>query len=267
MINAYTKCGVALAVVGAICSMPISAQPIAFNNSDTKDVVFPDMNRAWLKSGAIMDPDHVRSMGLGLTKNQVRSIIQYPHFSEGLFGPNQWDYIFNFKKPDGSYLTCQYQVHFNEEGKTIGTYWNSRECVQFLNPKPMINQTSPITVSADGLFAFGRSGWNDLQPSGRENLANIANQIKRSFSTVRSINVIGHTDRIGSAESNANLSLERANTVRAYFVSQGIDGRIIHTQGMGSIKPVTFCEGAKSPAVIACLMPNRRIEISVVGDN
>ena len=153
MINVYSKWGMVLALVGATCSMQVSAQAISFDNSDTQDVVFPDMDRAWLKSGAIMDPMHVRSMGLGLTKNQVRSIIQYPHFSEGLFGPKQWDYIFNFKKPDGSYLTCQYQVHFDEYNKTKGTYWNTPECARFVNPaqkQPAHN----VSLGADGYMVI-----------------------------------------------------------------------------------------------------------------
>ena len=265
MMNVYSKWGMALALVGATCSMQVSAQAISFGNSDTQDVVFPDMDRAWLKSGAIMDPMHVRSMGLGLTKNQVRSIIQYPHFSEGLFGPKQWDYIFNFKKPDGSYLTCQYQVHFDEYNKTKGTYWNTPECARFVNPaqkQPAHN----VSLGADGLFAFGRSGLMDLQPTGRVRLSELAMQIKTGFSKVRQVTVNGYTDRIGNAADNMKLSQARAETVKQFLVSEGVPASLIQTVGRGASEPVVNCPGPKSPSVIACLAPNRRIVVSVNGD-
>lgn len=263
MMNVYSKWGMVLALVGATCSTQVSAQAISFDNSDTKDVVFPDMDRAWLKSGAIMDPAHVRSMGLGLTKNQVRSIIQYPHFSEGLFGPKQWDYIFNFKKPDGSYLTCQYQVHFDEHNKTKGTYWNTHECAQFVNPAQK-QSTHTIALGADGLFAFGKSSLNDLQPEGRAKLERLSQQIREGYN-LNSITVTGHTDRIGSADSNLALSQARADTIKLYLIAQGVSAKLITAKGVGSAQPIVTCPGPKSPAVIACLQPNRRFEISING--
>ena len=263
MMNVCSKWAMALAFAGITCSMQVSAQAISFDNSDVEDVVFPDMSRAWLKSGAIMDPAHVRSMGLGLTKNQVRSIIQYPHFSEGLFGPKQWDYIFNFKKPDGSYLTCQYQVHFSQEGKTIGTYWNSNECAQFVSP-PQKQPTHMVSLGADGLFVFGKSSLNDLIPDGRGKLTRLGQQIREGYN-LDSITVTGHTDRIGSDASNLMLSQERANTVKAYLVAQGVPAQLITAKGVGSTQPVVTCNGPKSASVIACLQQNRRVVISISG--
>lgn len=263
MMNVYSKWGMVLALVGVTCSMQVSAEVISFDNSDTKDVVFPDMDRAWLKSGAIMDPTHVRSMGLGLTKNQVRSIIQYPHFSEGLFGPKQWDYIFNFKKPDGSYLTCQYQVHFDEHNKTKGTYWNTRECAQFVNPA----QKQPVysvSLDADGLFVFAKSSLRDLLPEGRAKLERLSQQIREGYN-LESLKVTGHTDRIGSAASNLALSQARADTIKLYLVGQGVSAKLITATGVGSTQPVVRCDGPKSASLIACLQPNRRFEISVNG--
>ena len=259
----YSKWSMVFALLGAAYSIQASAQAISFDNSDTKDVAFPDMDRAWLKSGAIMDPVHVRSMGLGLTKNQVRSIIQHPHFSEGLFGPKQWDYIFNFKKPDGSYLTCQYQVHFDEHSKTKGTFWNSHECAQFVNPAQK-QPTHTIALGADGLFAFGKSSLIDLQPEGRAKLERLGQQIREGYN-LNSITITGHTDRIGSADSNLSLSQARADTVNTYLVAQGVPAQLITATGVGSTQPLVMCNGPKSTAVIACLQQNRRVEISING--
>ena len=116
------------------------------------------------------------------------------------------------------------------------------------------------------MFAFGRSGFNDLQATGRENLRRLAEELKNDFKVVRAINIVGYTDRIGSETQNMALSRARANTVKAYLVSQGIPDSVMTTEGRGSANPVANCPGAKSPRVIACLMPNRRIEVAINGD-
>ena len=147
------------------------------------------------------------------------------------------------------------------------TTWKENQCAAFLEEKrPVVSQSHPLVLSSDGLFAFGRSGFNDLQQTGRENLRNLAGQVKTGYKVVRSINIIGYTDRIGSVASNNALSLARANTVKQYLISQGIDSSLIQTSGAGSNKPVVNCPGSKSPAVVACLMPNRRIEVTINGD-
>ena len=250
-------------MLAALLSLGVSAA-YAGTDMDNQDVEFPEMDRAWLESGTFVDVENLRRMGHGMTPNQVRELISYPHFSEGMALSN-WNYIFNFRTGAGEeFVTCQYQVQF-EDRKSSKMYWKDNQCEQFLGAKPT-NVTHPITLSADGLFAFGRSGFNDLQATGRQRLAELAGQLKTGFSTVRGVEIIGHTDRVGSDASNMQLSIARANTVKQYLVSQGIDGRVIRTSGMGEAQPVVFCAGAATPAVVACLMPNRRIEVSVNGD-
>lgn len=235
--------------------------------NDTGEIKWPDPKSAWLNNGTFIDVEQLGRIGPGMNKDQVRELISYPQFSEGFFHPRQWNYLFNFRTGQGhDYVTCQYQVVFDKNQEVQSMHWREQDCAKYLSTKQIVIQTHPISISSDGLFAFGRSGLNDLQEGGRENLANLAGQIKNGFSTLRSVDIIGHTDRIGNAASNMTLSIARANTVKQYLVSQGIDGGKIRTQGMGSNKPVAFCSGAVTPAVIACLMPNRRIEISVSGD-
>ena len=79
---------------------------------------------------------------------------------------------------------------------------------------------------------------------------------------------IGHTDRIGSATYNQKLSLRRADSVKAYLVSKGVPANRIFTDGKGKTQPVTKpgeCRGPKTRKVIACLQPDRRVEIEVIG--
>jgi outer membrane protein OmpA-like peptidoglycan-associated protein len=40
-----------------------------------------------------------------------------------------------------------------------------------------------------------------------------------------------------------------------------LDGSAIHTEGVGSSQPISHCPDGTSPAVIACLQPDRRVSI------
>ena len=91
------------------------------------------------------------------------------------------------------------------------------------------------------------------------------------FSNMRFISIAGYTDRLGSVQYNQKLSERRAAAVKAYLVKQGADGSKIETTGygkayMGTTLPVAVCPDQKDrKALIACLAPNRRAEIEVLG--
>jgi OOP family OmpA-OmpF porin len=78
--------------------------------------------------------------------------------------------------------------------------------------------------------------------------------------------VTGHTDRIGSAEYNLKLSKQRADAVRDYLISKGVDRTKIETIGMGEKEPVVQCNQKEMKALIACLQPNRRVDVQVKGE-
>jgi OmpA-OmpF porin, OOP family len=119
-------------------------------------------------------------------------------------------------------------------------------------------------LSADGLFAFGKSSLDDLSGEGRTQLDALASRLMagRPFEIVH---VIGHSDRIGNAKANLELSNRRAGTVRNYLVQQGVPADRITAVGRGAVEPVVACDDGKGEALIACLAPNRRVEIRVVG--
>ena len=239
--------------------------------STADNLEWPNVSHSYQSEGDFIQPDMVRRVKAGVsTKDQVRLLLNNPHFTEGYFGVREWDYIFNFYTGTGSeYITCQYKVLFDKAMVASSTYWKNPECAQFVKNSgaPVINQSRPLVLSADGLFAFSRSGINDLQATGRENLLSLAGQLKLGYKNLRAVDIVGHTDRIGSAQSNMALSIARANTVKQYLVSQGIPAGLIRAQGAGESKPVVFCTGSVSAATIACLMPNRRFEVLVNGDN
>jgi OOP family OmpA-OmpF porin len=80
--------------------------------------------------------------------------------------------------------------------------------------------------------------------------------------------VTGHTDRIGSQAYNQKLSERRADAVRDYLVSKGVPRDKIETLGMGKTQPIpgVVCNQKALRELIACLAPNRRVEVEVKGD-
>lgn len=71
--------------------------------------------------------------------------------------------------------------------------------------------------------------------------------------------VVGHTDNVGAAAANQRLSLQRAEAVKKYLVSKGIEPNRIYTEGKGPTQPVADNRTAEGRA------KNRRVEIEVVG--
>ncbi|CAM3238807.1 OmpA family protein [Janthinobacterium lividum] len=75
------------------------------------------------------------------------------------------------------------------------------------------------------------------------------------------LTVRGYTDRTGSQARNLVLSQQRADVVRAYLIRRGVAAERIVALGKGSADPIVNCPGRSSPAVVACLEPNRRVEL------
>jgi OOP family OmpA-OmpF porin len=118
-----------------------------------------------------------------------------------------------------------------------------------------------ITYQADTLFDFDKA---ILKPAGKEKLDDLASKIQGLNLEV--VVATGYTDRIGSDKYNDRLSLRRAQAVKAYLVSKGIEANRIYTEGKGKRNPVTTgCNQKNRKQLIACLAPDRRVEVEVVG--
>jgi hypothetical protein len=82
------------------------------------------------------------------------------------------------------------------------------------------------------------------------------------------IRAVGHADRLGSEGYNQILSEDRAEAVKAYLVSKGIEPDRVRAEGRGTRQPVTKpgeCADRKNAKVIACLQSDRRVGIEVAG--
>ena len=120
-----------------------------------------------------------------------------------------------------------------------------------------------MTLDADTLFDFDKAV---LRPAGMMALDQFLERMKDVDPEV--IIAVGHADRFGSDAYNQSLSERRATSVKNYLVSKGVAANRVHAEGKGETQPVTKaddCTGAKSAKVIACLQPDRRVEIEVVG--
>jgi OOP family OmpA-OmpF porin len=120
-----------------------------------------------------------------------------------------------------------------------------------------------ITVAADALFDFDKA---TLRPEGKAKLDEVVAKSKAIKLEV--IIAVGHTDRFGSDAYNQKLSEKRAAAVKTYLVSKGIEANRVYTEGKGKKNPVTKpdqCPGPKSKKVIACLQPDRRVDIELIG--
>ena len=118
-------------------------------------------------------------------------------------------------------------------------------------------------MAADALFDFNKAV---LRPEGKVKLDELAARIKDL--DVEMIMVIGHTDKIGGSAYNMKLSVRRAQSVTEHLVSRGVAANRIHSEGKGKSQPKTKpdqCKGPKSPKVIACLQPDRRVDIEIIG--
>ena len=127
-------------------------------------------------------------------------------------------------------------------------------------PKPA---GAKITVAADALFDFDKS---TLRAEGKAKIDEVA--AKANSLVLEVVIAVGHADRIGSSAYNQKLSEKRAAAVKDYMVSKGIPANRIYTEGKGSKQPVTKpdqCKGPKSAKVIACLQPDRRVDIEIIG--
>lgn len=127
-------------------------------------------------------------------------------------------------------------------------------------PKPAGEK---ITLAADALFDFDKAV---LRPEGKAKLDKLSEDLKGIKLEV--IIAVGHADRFGTDAYNQKLSERRAEAVKAYLVAKGIEPNRVYAEGKGKKQPVTKpdqCKGPKSKKVIACLQPDRRVEIEVIG--
>jgi OmpA-OmpF porin, OOP family len=132
-------------------------------------------------------------------------------------------------------------------------------------PPPPAPGLQKITLASKALFDFDKAV---LKPEG---MAAIDRDVISKLSGVTRLELVlvtGHTDPIGTQAYNQKLSERRANAVRDYLVSKGVAKDKIETLGMGKTQPVPglVCNQKNFKELVACLAPDRRVEVEVKGE-
>ncbi len=266
----FTKIGVtavALATV-ALAGCTSTTSRGVNDQGQAEEIIFPSLSKSeGIKEGVFPNIQNLRKIGPGVTREDLYHLIGRPHFSEGL-NAREWDYIMKFRTEiNGPVTICQYKVIFDKDLKGQTFHWLPADCARFLQdaPTPAPVAKKVYNLKGDTLFKFDKSGINDMLPGGREEVDRIAAELRDVADTAR-MNIIGHTDRLGSHAYNARLSQARADTIRTYLVQRGFNGSNITTVGAGETQPVKECSNNMPRRnLIECLQPNRRVTIEVMG--
>jgi OOP family OmpA-OmpF porin len=132
--------------------------------------------------------------------------------------------------------------------------------VAVVAPQPVYEK---VVLDADTLFDFDKA---TLRPAGRDTLDKFVKGLDGINPSA--INAVGHTDRVGTPRYNMGLSERRVESVKTYLVSKGIQSGQVHTSAKGETQPMTKageCKGTAAAKFIACLQPDRRVELEVSG--
>jgi OOP family OmpA-OmpF porin len=111
-----------------------------------------------------------------------------------------------------------------------------------------------VTYAADAFFDFDKAV---LKADGKAKLDDLVGKVKGINLEV--VIAVGHTDSVGADAYNQKLSVKRAEAVKAYLVSKGIEKNRVYTEGKGEAQPVADNKTGAGRA------KNRRVEIEVVG--
>ncbi|HGT9981122.1 TPA: OmpA family protein [Escherichia coli] len=238
----------------------------------TEEPVWPKIddssfNHNGNQKGSWPNKNNIKLIGVGVNKDQIYNLIGRPHFSEGIIGVREWDYVFNFQE-NGVHKVCQFKILFDKNMDAQSFFWLPEECSSYVkeslaekveieenNTERFVNHE----LSGDLLFAFDSFY---LSNKGKESLSEIIHQ----FNVLKGKKIIieGYTDPLGREEYNNQLSSQRAEVVKSAIVDMGISPSLIEAKGLGASVQIKKCSPMlKNIELHECLKPNRRVLIKL----
>jgi outer membrane protein OmpA-like peptidoglycan-associated protein len=136
-----------------------------------------------------------------------------------------------------------------DDPETVNGYQDADGC-----PDELPQQVKDFTGVIEGIFFEFNS---DKIRKNSEKTLTRAYDVLAEFKDVR-VEISGHTDDVGTREANLDLSARRAESVRQWLITKGIDPSRITTRGAGPDEPIESNEKAAGRA------KNRRIEFKVL---
>ena len=127
------------------------------------------------------------------------------------------------------------------------------------NQNTWIEPIKTLPLKSDVSFPLGSSY---LTAQGKEELSRYAKELIEQSKTLKHIEIIGHTDRIGNKEFNDWLSQRRAQRVADYLKTFGVNLPMAII-GKGSSQPTNTNCTEQSENISDCLSVDRRVEIKV----
>lgn len=162
---------------------------------------------------------------------------------------------------DNGLLAVGMLYHFNQIGDEPVAPTPAPAAV--VAPAPVLVEKQ-FSLNSDVLFEFNKA---TLRPEASQALDALFAQIVAANPKDGVATVIGHTDRLGSDAYNQSLSEQRARSVADYLVAKGLFADKVMAEGRGESSPVTggSCPNSAKAQMIACLAPDRRVEVRLTG--
>ncbi len=233
------------------CNSVVGSNSIDDNGDPQGKLAWPDPKDVTWQEGTFPTFDEIDMIQKNLTRTQLKKLFEHPQFAE-MFRAREWNYLFNFNMSDGKIKQCQFKVLFDKNRLAQNFYWKPADCL-----------SENINIKSDSLFAFDKSGLADMKEEGKRELDRVAEFILKSGNKLR-LDVVGHTDYLGTKAYNQRLSKRRAATVVQYLVSKGVNAGNLTASGKGESEPVKQCNPSmERNALKDCLIDNRRVSLRI----